>query len=82
MELQENPNAVLVINSLPDDPTAVEVIAVEPGTGYEIGKETVDFGPNPTWPSPSEQSDLVAEAVKRLWDVMHTHYTGEVLRDA
>jgi hypothetical protein len=31
---------------------------------------TVDLMPNPTWPSPSEQADMVADAVRTMYLAM------------
>lgn len=45
-------------------------------TGIE---ETVDLGPNPTWPSPTEIAELVATAVHQVMMRGWTAATGETV---
>lgn len=40
-------------------------------------EEKVYTGPNPTWPTPAEQHDAVADAVRRMLDRGWEHATGE-----
>ena len=39
--------------------------------------EQVYLGPDPTWPSPSEANDLIADAVRRVLDAAWENATGE-----
>jgi hypothetical protein len=40
-------------------------------------RESIDVGPSPTWPNPTEQADLVAAAVKEAWLRQYEYYSGE-----
>lgn len=41
-----------------------------------LASSLVDLGPNPTWPSASEQADLVADAVRTAWMAAYYAQTG------
>lgn len=41
---------------------------------------TIDLGPNPSWPSPTERSDMLASAVRSVLDAAWTAESGEPIR--
>lgn len=68
---------VLTITTDPENEFALVVAYHEPNLPEPVASETVDLSPSPTWPSPSEQSDMIADAVRRVWDKSWTYYSGE-----
>lgn len=65
----------LTITESEADPMVLEV-EITDNHGDVIASQHVDFNPNPTWMSPSEQSDAIADAVRKVWDAATYHYTG------
>lgn len=49
---------------------------------HVLYREVIDVGPSPTWPSPIEQADIVAAAVREAWLRQYEYYSGDkVTRD-
>lgn len=55
-----------------------ELTLTSPHTDYT---ETVNFQPDPTWPSPSEQADMLAAATRRMFGAIYESASGEKLED-
>lgn len=75
--VRENPPCLTIT---PVGPDGFEMLIeyTEP-SGYVVANEIVDLNPSPTWPSPSETSDAIVDAVRRVWDAAYTYYSGEVI---
>lgn len=65
----------------------VVIIEQEEGEVYDLvvyhaypefpHREVVDLSPNPTWPSPAEANDRIADAVRTVLDKAWESATGE-----
>jgi hypothetical protein len=66
-------DAWVTINMDPDDDYAMIVKHAK----FDGIEERVDLGPNPTWPTPAEATDLVVEAVRRCLDKAWEAASGE-----
>ncbi len=67
------PNMLILEIEVTDD---TDIVVTDTRYGHTI---TVDLGMNPTWPSAAEQSDLVADAVRMIMDLVYTEDTGEMI---
>lgn len=70
------PNPMVTISCTYEDPNVLVVQFVDPHN-TTIAFEVVDVNPMPTWPTPAETADLIAAAVRKVWDASTEYYTGE-----
>lgn len=69
--LSDEANLLLTISLDEDDPYTVIV------SGLDGIVERVDVGPHPTFPTPAEANDLVADAVRKVLDQAWANASGE-----
>lgn len=67
----------LVVRPIDEDEFVLRVEYVDRMGSGVIATEDVDLGPKPTWPTPQEQSDMVALTVRNVWDATWEFYTGD-----
>jgi len=66
----------ITVTPIDPDEFVFEVVYQDP-TNQRIAVEVVDLNEHGTWPSPAKQSDMLADAVRKVFDRAWTYYSGE-----